>query len=42
MGKDGDEIVVLLGGSSKARQSAAIYDAQAAWFEYRQRKRLGE
>jgi len=41
LGKDGDEIVVLLGGSTKVRQHAAISDAQAAWAEYRQRKRQG-
>jgi len=30
-GKDGDTLVILLGGSSKARQSEAIAHAQACW-----------
>jgi putative addiction module killer protein len=37
-GKDGERIVVLLGGSAKKRQSAAIAAAQAAWAEYKGRK----
>lgn len=37
-GKDGERIVILLGGSSKKRQSAAIAVAQAAWTEYKRRK----
>ncbi len=37
-GKDGERIVILLGGSAKKRQSAAITAAQAAWAEYRRRK----
>jgi putative addiction module killer protein len=37
-GKDGERIVILLGGSAKRRQSAAIADAQAAWAEYKRRK----
>jgi putative addiction module killer protein len=42
LGLDGAELIILLGGGTKARQSAAIADAQAAWKEYRQRKRRGE
>jgi putative addiction module killer protein len=34
-GKDGDQLVVLLGGSGKERQSAAIATAQAAWAVYK-------
>jgi putative addiction module killer protein len=37
-GKDGERIVILLGGSAKKRQSAAITVAQAAWAEYKRRK----
>ena len=40
-GMDGARLVILLGGSVKARQSAAIADAQARWNDYRRRKRLG-
>lgn len=38
-GKDGDTVVILLGGSSKKRQSAAISRAQDAWQDYKRRKR---
>jgi putative addiction module killer protein len=37
-GKDGERIVILLGGSAKKRQSAAIADAQAAWAAYKRAK----
>jgi putative addiction module killer protein len=37
-GKDGGRIVILLGGSAKKRQGAAIAAAQAAWAEYKRRK----
>jgi putative addiction module killer protein len=37
-GKDGERIVILLGGSAKKRQGAAIAAAQAAWAEYKRRK----
>lgn len=37
-GKDGERIVILLGGSTKKRQSAAIASAQSAWIDYRRRK----
>ena len=37
-GKDGDRLVILLGGSAKKRQDAAIAAAKAAWVEYRRRK----
>lgn len=42
VGQDGDVLVILLGGSTKARQSAAIADAQARWADYKARKRRGE
>jgi putative addiction module killer protein len=38
-GKDGEELVVLLGGGSKKRQQADIEAAQALWQEYKERKR---
>ena len=38
-GKDGETVVILLGGSSKKRQSTAIGRAQAAWQDYKRRKR---
>lgn len=37
-GKDGDRLVILLGGSSKQRQQQAILAAQAKWADYRRRK----
>jgi putative addiction module killer protein len=37
-GKDGERIVILLGGSAKKRQSVAIAAAQAAWAGYKFRK----
>lgn len=37
-GRDSGRIVILLGGSAKKRQGAAISAAQAVWAEYRRRK----
>jgi len=37
-GKDGERIVILLGGSAKKRQGAAIAAARTAWAEHRRRK----
>ena len=37
-GKDGERIIILLGGSDKKRQAAAITNAQTAWAKYRRRK----
>lgn len=37
-GKDGERIVILLGGSAKKRQSTAIVAAQAAWAAYKRAK----
>ncbi len=42
LGLDGAEPLILLGGSAKARQSAAIADAQERRNDYRRRKRRGE
>src|SRR6266852_3384690 len=38
-GKDGDSVVILLGGSTKKRQSAAIASAHKAWDDYKRRKK---
>jgi len=38
-GRDGDHLILLLGGSTKRRQQRAITEAQALWREYKQRKR---
>ena len=37
-GKDGDRIIILLGGSDKKGQAAAILNAQAAWARYKKRR----
>lgn len=37
-GKDGDKIVILLGGGSKKRQSADISAALVCWQDYKRRK----
>jgi putative addiction module killer protein len=38
-GKDGERLVILLGGGSKKRQQADIERARALWHEYKARKR---
>ena len=38
-GRDGDSIVILLGGGTKKRQQNDIENAQALWKEYKRRKR---
>ncbi len=38
-GRDGDKLVVLLGGSTKKRQDAAIEKAQTHWKTYKARKK---
>lgn len=38
-GKDGDTLVILLGGSTKQRQQDAIAAAKGCWGDYRTRKR---
>ena len=37
-GKDGDTVVILLGGSSKQRQQEAIEAAKERWADYRRRR----
>jgi putative addiction module killer protein len=37
-GKDGERVIILLGGSDKKRQAVAIDNAQAAWAKYKKRK----
>ena len=37
-GKDGESVVILLGGSGKKRQGAAIAAAEKRWVDYKQRK----
>jgi putative addiction module killer protein len=37
-GKDGNRVVILLGGSSKKGQSPAIADAQVFWGAYKKAK----
>jgi putative addiction module killer protein len=38
-GKDGDTLVILLGGGTKKRQQVDIATAHALWQEYKKRKR---
>ena len=38
-GRDGDAVVILLGGSSKQRQQHAIEAAKERWVDYRRRKK---
>jgi putative addiction module killer protein len=38
-GKDGETLVILLGGGSKKRQQVDIDAAQSLWKEYKKRKR---
>ena len=38
LGKDGNRVVILLGGSTKQRQQQAIQTAQKRWADYRRRK----
>ncbi len=38
-GKDGDRLVLLLGGGTKKRQSQDIQQAQWSWSEYKQLKK---
>jgi len=40
-GKDGEALVILLGGSSKKRQQRAIDAARQSWTEYKRRKAGG-
>jgi len=38
-GRDGDSIVILLGGGAKKRQQRDIESARLLWKEYKQRKK---
>lgn len=38
-GKDGDRLVILVGGGMKKRQQRDIANAKAIWKNYKQRKR---
>ena len=40
-GKDGETLVVLLGGSTKKRQQQAIQAAHESWNDYKRRKAHG-
>lgn len=40
-GKDGDRLVILLGGGTKKRQTRDIELAQMLWKTYKQRKKKG-
>jgi putative addiction module killer protein len=37
-GKDGERLVILLGGGTKKRQQSDIETAQVLWLEYKKRK----
>ena len=37
-GRDGDTLIVLLGGGTKVRQQRDIEDARELWQEYKHRK----
>ena len=38
-GRDGDTLIILLGGGTKTRQHRDIENARALWQEYRRHKR---
>jgi putative addiction module killer protein len=38
-GKDGERLVILIGGGTKKRQSKDIQAAQACWADYKRRKK---
>jgi putative addiction module killer protein len=41
-GKDGEQLVILLGGGTKKRQQQDIQKAQRLWQEYKSRKARGD
>ena len=38
-GRDGDRVVILLGGATKKRQNKDIQDARVCWADYKRRKK---
>ena len=38
-GRDGNELIILLAGSTKRRQQREIEDARMRWADYKQRKK---
>jgi putative addiction module killer protein len=38
-GKDGDRLVILVGGGTKKRQAKDIAEAQSRWLDYKRRKK---
>lgn len=38
-GRDGEELIILLGGGTKKRQDEDIAEARSCWLDYRRRKR---
>ena len=42
LAKDGDKLVILLGGGTKQRQQSDIERAKAMWAEYRTRKTMAK
>jgi putative addiction module killer protein len=38
-GRDGETLVILLGGGTKKRQQSDIETAQARWVDYKRRKK---
>lgn len=41
-GKDGEQLIILVGGGTKKRQSKDIENAKARWKDYKQRKKLNK
>ncbi len=41
-GRDGDRLVILVGGGTKKRQSEDIEAAKDCWADYKRRKKRGE
>lgn len=39
LGRDGEDLIILLGGGTKARQQADIAAAKARWRDYKDRKK---
>jgi len=40
-GRDGEELIILLAGGAKKKQSRDIAEAQKLWADYKQRKKGG-